>query len=123
MRAAFAPAWRGYRSFAWGTDELLPTAQRGEHSFGMGLTLVDSLDTMLLMGLWDEYERARSWLVRELPKRLEAQVDVAFFEVSIRALGGLLGAYTLTSDDALLSLADRLPGSPRGDVERGARLL
>ena len=34
--------------------------------FGLGLTIVDCLDTMLLMGLKEEYTRARKWVAEEL---------------------------------------------------------
>lgn len=49
VREAFQHAWGGYTKHAWGTDELEPSQQRGVTSFGMGLTLVDSLDTLLLI--------------------------------------------------------------------------
>lgn len=40
-------AWRGYRTHAWGKDELKPLTNSGEDPWGgMGVTLVDSLDTL-----------------------------------------------------------------------------
>ncbi len=39
----------------------------GKQSFGgLGATLVDSLDTLWLMGLKDEFQKARDWIVNEL---------------------------------------------------------
>ena len=32
----------------------------------MGLSIVDSIDTMYLMGLMDEYNEARDWIVTKL---------------------------------------------------------
>lgn len=44
-------AWKGYRRCSWGKDELLPISCKGHDWFGLGLTLVDSLDTLILAGL------------------------------------------------------------------------
>jgi Glycosyl hydrolase family 47 len=44
-------AWSSYRKCAWGLDELQPISCQGHQWFGLGLTLVDSLDTLVLAGL------------------------------------------------------------------------
>lgn len=45
-------AWGGYKSKAWGRDELKPISGHGGDPWGgIGCTLVDSLDTLWLMGL------------------------------------------------------------------------
>ena len=49
--AAFKHAWSAYKKHAWGHDELKPMTNTYEKWFGLGLTLVDSLDTMYIMGL------------------------------------------------------------------------
>jgi len=60
-------AWNGYVQYAWGENELKPMTKRG-HSpviFGrtkLGATIVDSLDTLLLMGLKEEFEKAKNWV-------------------------------------------------------------
>ena len=46
--AAVRWAWEGYRKCAWGKDELQPVTCDGHDWFGLGLTLVDSLDTLIL---------------------------------------------------------------------------
>ena len=39
----------------------------GKNSFGgLGATMVDALDTLWLMGLTEEFQRARDWVVHEL---------------------------------------------------------
>lgn len=39
----------------------------GKQSFGgLGATLVDTLDTLWLMGLKEEFQKARDWIVNEL---------------------------------------------------------
>lgn len=49
--AAVRWAWEGYRLCAWGKDELQPVSCDGHDWFGLGLTLVDSLDTLILAGM------------------------------------------------------------------------
>ncbi len=49
--AAFRHAWNAYRKYAWGHDELKPVSRGWQEWFGVGLTIVDSLDTMWIMGL------------------------------------------------------------------------
>lgn len=51
VRDAFRHAWKGYKSYAWGHDELKPISKTFGEWFGLGLTLIDSLDTMWIMGL------------------------------------------------------------------------
>lgn len=43
---------------AWGEDELAPLACSGAHWLNLSLTLVDSLDTLYLLGLSSEFEEA-----------------------------------------------------------------
>ena len=49
--AAFKHAWTAYTNYAWGHDHLKPISQKAHDWFGLGLTLVDSLDTMYIMNL------------------------------------------------------------------------
>lgn len=49
--AAFKHAWKGYKQFAWGHDHLKPITGGYQDWFGLGLTIVDSLDTIYIMGL------------------------------------------------------------------------
>jgi hypothetical protein len=44
-------AWFGYKKFAWGKDELNPVSKQNHEWFGLGLTLIDALDTLYIMGL------------------------------------------------------------------------
>lgn len=64
-------AWKGYEDFAWGENELKPLSKRGHSAsiFGtthMGATIVDSLDTLYIMGMHEELHRAREWVTKEL---------------------------------------------------------
>ena len=56
---AAAHSWRGYEEHAWGYDELQPLTQDGKETLGgLGATIVDSLDTLWLMGLKDQFGRS-----------------------------------------------------------------
>lgn len=48
---AFSHAWKGYKTYAWGHDHLRPISQTYNDWFHLGLTIIDSLDTMYIMGL------------------------------------------------------------------------
>jgi mannosyl-oligosaccharide alpha-1,2-mannosidase len=75
----------------------------------MGATIVDSLDTLYIMGLMDEFNEAR-----EFVSKLDVNVDrmISFFETTIRMVGGLLSAHALSGDSVFAEkaqeLADRL---------------
>ena len=52
-----------YEKYAWGMDELQPLSMSGKNSFaGMGATVLDSLSTLWIMGLKDEFARGRAWV-------------------------------------------------------------
>lgn len=51
VRDAFRHAWKGYKDHAWGHDELKPISKSFGEWFSLGLTLIDSLDTMWILGL------------------------------------------------------------------------
>ncbi|CAG8491029.1 16214_t:CDS:2 [Cetraspora pellucida] len=122
VKQAFKHAWDGYVRDAWGNDEYHPISHRGSNlsRSGIGFTIVDSLDTLLLMELKDEYEYARNWVANSLDFSIDGEVNV--FETTIRVLGGLLSAYHLSGNDMLylakaVDLGDRLLGafsSPSG---------
>ncbi|KAJ3965237.1 glycoside hydrolase family 47 protein [Lentinula raphanica] len=110
---AFKHAWSAYERDAMGFDEYHPISKKGTNlarSGGIGYTVVDALDTMYLMGLKPEYQRARAWVEHELSFDREGEFNT--FETTIRVLGGLLSTYHLTSDPLFLThaldLADRL---------------
>ncbi|XP_024906912.1 endoplasmic reticulum mannosyl-oligosaccharide 1,2-alpha-mannosidase isoform X2 [Pteropus alecto] len=103
---AFRHAWLGYRKFAWGHDELKPVSRSFSEWFGLGLTLIDSLDTMWILGLKKEFGEARRWVSKKL--QFQKDVDVNLFESTIRLLGGLLSAYHLSGDALFLQKAEDL---------------
>ncbi|KAJ4925954.1 hypothetical protein JOQ06_008139, partial [Pogonophryne albipinna] len=103
VRDAFRHAWKGYKDYAWGHDELKPISRTFGEWFGLGLTIIDSLDTMWILGLREEFAEARDWVEKELS--FDKNVDVNLFETTIRVLGGLLSTYNLTGDQLFLDKA------------------
>ncbi|KAE8291633.1 Endoplasmic reticulum mannosyl-oligosaccharide 1,2-alpha-mannosidase [Larimichthys crocea] len=103
VQQAFRHAWKGYKDFAWGHDELRPLSKSYSEWFGLGLTLIDALDTMWILGLKEEFEEAKTWVATELT--FSKNVDVNLFESTIRILGGLLSTYHLTGDTLFLDKA------------------
>ncbi|XP_031734149.1 mannosidase, alpha, class 1B, member 1b isoform X2 [Anarrhichthys ocellatus] len=103
VQEAFLHSWKGYKDFAWGHDELRPLSKSYSEWFGLGLTLIDALDTMWILGLKKEFEEAKSWVATELT--FNKNVDVNLFESTIRILGGLLSTYHLTGDTLFLDKA------------------
>lgn len=57
VREAFRHAWNGYKAFAWGHDELKPISKTHSEWFGLGLTMIDALDTIWILGLKDGKSR------------------------------------------------------------------
>ncbi|GLB43628.1 putative glycosyl hydrolase 47 family protein [Lyophyllum shimeji] len=112
--AAFRHSWLAYEKDAMGDDEYHPISHKGSNltsAGGIGYTVVDSIDTMLLMGLEAEYARARSWIADKLSFERDGNFNT--FETTIRVLGGLLSAYHLSSGDPVYldkatELADRI---------------
>lgn len=96
VRASFAHAWHGYKEKAWMSDELSPISGGAVTTFGgWAATLVDSLDSLWLMGMLDDFEQA----VREVGNinfNITETDTLNLFETTIRYLGGILGAYDLS---------------------------
>ncbi|CAL5030218.1 unnamed protein product [Urochloa decumbens] len=104
VKEAMQHAWNSYVKYAWGMDELQPQSKNGINSFGgLGATLVDSLDTLYIMGLKDEFQKARDWVAESLD--FDKDYDASVFETTIRVVGGLLSAYDLSGDKVFLDKA------------------
>lgn len=110
VREAIRHAWTAYKKHAWGMDELNPVAGRGRNrNFNHAVTLVDSLDTLWIAGLKDEFHEAKTWAVENLGNKFQTLAgSVSVFETTIRSLGGLLSAYDLSREKVLLDLAVHL---------------
>ncbi|KAL7800044.1 glycoside hydrolase family 47 protein [Trichoderma ceciliae] len=108
VRNVFLRAWRGYKKFAWKQDALLPITGGGREQFsGWAATLVDSLDTLWIMGLREEFDEAVA-AVADIDFGSSTSNRVNMFETNIRYLGGLLAAYDLSGREVLLKKAVEL---------------
>lgn len=99
IREGMKSAFQAYARDAWKADEYMPIQKTGVNTFGgKGLTIIDSLDTLYLMGLMDEYSKGREFVEKEF--EFKGRINV--FENTIRVLGGLLSIYSLTNDQLFL---------------------
>eukprot|EP00887_Chlorella_sp_A99_P008081 scaffold12.g8081.t1 len=116
QRAEHHPARR--RDCAWGEDELAPLSCEGRAGWmNLSLTMVDSLSTLELLGLEEEFDEAADHLATHLD--VSAPGPVNLFEATIRILGGLLSAHHLSAarrPRAAAALAAKA-------AELGARML
>lgn len=117
IRQAFIDSWKAYEKYAWGKDIYNPVSGTGDNMVSpdkpLGWIIVDSLDTLEIMGLTGELRRARKWVKNSLSYDIDN--DVNTFETTIRMLGGLLSAHYLTGDELYLTkakdLGERLKGA------------
>ncbi|KAI1074277.1 glycoside hydrolase family 47 protein [Whalleya microplaca] len=110
VKDAFTKSWTSYKNIGFGYDELMPVSGVGRDAPGFGgwgATLIDSLSTLWIMGLKDEfYEAAAAAVTIDYSKTRDTSCN--YFETTIRHLGGLLGAYDLSLETALLEKAIEL---------------
>ena len=114
VRAEFLHAWQGYKTFAWGYDEVHPVS--GTHSnffvdsHSFGLSIIEAMDTLYVMGLDDELSACVEWL--RVHVDFEVDGNVQMFEAVIRMVAGLIAGHYATRErfllDAARDLADRL---------------
>ncbi|KAJ2832025.1 hypothetical protein J3B01_005054 [Coemansia erecta] len=109
VRVAMQHAWHGYRTHAFGHDELQPLTQSGNIRWGnWSISLLDALDSLKLMELHTEYAEAKAHVRNIDFTRSPHGFTISVFEMTIRALGGLLGAYELDHDPLLLQKAEEV---------------
>ena len=108
VKAEFLHAWNGYKKYAWSHDDLRPLTKSFHDWYAQPLlmTPVDALDTMILMGLKEEADATKTYILDNLS--FDKDIDVQNFEITIRLLGGLLSSYQLTGDARLLELSEDL---------------
>ncbi|CAF4579726.1 unnamed protein product [Rotaria sp. Silwood1] len=100
----FKHAFSSYMKYAYPADELMPLSckgryrgsepSRGDIDDALGnfsLTLVDSLDSLAVLGMFDEFERAIRQVIQHVT--FDRDVVVSVFETNIRMVGGLLGGH------------------------------
>ncbi|KAI6238777.1 Alpha-1,2-Mannosidase [Aphelenchoides fujianensis] len=103
----FMHAYKSYMQLAFPHDELRPlsckprirgvTPSRGDVDDSLGnfsLTLIDSMDTLVVMGEYEEFERAVHAVVQRV--RFDADFVVSVFETNIRMIGGLISGHLMS---------------------------
>ncbi|KAI8942251.1 hypothetical protein NX059_000332 [Plenodomus lindquistii] len=110
VKEAFLHTWEGYKKYAWLQDEVTPVTGGFKNSFGQrGASLIDALDTLVIMGLDNELEYALK-AIKQIDFTTTGIQKLNVFETTIRYLGGLLSAYDLSgaTHHALLDRATQL---------------
>ncbi|KAJ2895196.1 seven-hairpin glycosidase [Zalerion maritima] len=97
VRGAFRHSWKGYRNHAWMHDEVKPlTGAPSDPLAGWGATLVDSLDTLWIMELKNEFDEAVQAAARIDFTTYAPMGELNVFETNIRHLAGLMSAYEVS---------------------------
>ena len=86
------------------------------------VTLIDSLDTLVILGNHSEFRRVVSLVSSELPS-FNLDVNVSVFETTIRVLGGLLSAHLMAIDPELQIYPSSSSSAPDGPLRYNGRLL
>ncbi|KAJ1666220.1 hypothetical protein IW140_003208 [Coemansia sp. RSA 1813] len=112
IKAAMKHAWDGYHTYAFGNDELQPVTNKSNNKWGgWGVTLIDALDTLYIMGLHKEFNQGVTHVTTVDFSKAQSGFKTPFFEMVIRSLAGLLTAYEMSLDRRLLAKAQEI-----GDV-------
>lgn len=110
-REALFHAYGAYMKYSYPYDELKPLSckprkynerDRGNLDDSLGgfaLTLIDSLDTLAMMGELPMFRCAISRIIHDV--QVDRNHTVSLFETNIRILGGLLSAHLLSVDKKL----------------------
>ncbi|XP_012280653.1 ER degradation-enhancing alpha-mannosidase-like protein 2 [Orussus abietinus] len=107
VRAMFNHAYTSYLTYAYPYDELRSLSCDGFDTWGsFSLTLVDALDTLIIMGNLTEFRRVVNIIGTRTD--FEANINVSVFETNIRVIGGLLSAHLLSHKAGI----DLEPGWP-----------
>lgn len=111
-RALFNHAWGSYMEYGFPFDEVRPitctpygpdykdpmNVVRNDAMGNVSLTVLDNIDTLVIMEEWDQLEFVLDYLHREKDVLFHKDTVVQVFEASIRSLGGLLSAHLLLTD-------------------------
>eukprot|EP00741_Cyanophora_paradoxa_P009647 tig00001545_g9345.t1 len=95
VRRMFYHGYEGYLKYAFPADELAPVSCSGINNFGgYALTLIDALDTLMVLGNATEFGRAVGVVLSRFHD-FDIDANVSVFETNIRILGGLLSSHLL----------------------------
>ena len=88
VRREFVHAWRGYKRYAWGHDELLPLTRSYHDWYGVSLHMSRSMASTRCCSWASTRSRQAQ---QDIDKHLSFDQDIYVknFEITIRCLGGL----------------------------------
>ncbi|OHS93398.1 Endoplasmic reticulum mannosyl-oligosaccharide 1,2-alpha-mannosidase [Tritrichomonas foetus] len=108
VKEAFMHAWSNYETTCFGGDSFQPLSNRCSNFIQGGLTIIDSLSTIIVMGLEEPFKRAREYV----EKQFAPSGSWSLFEFIIRILGGMISAAQLSRDkvfaDAAIGLGNAI---------------
>lgn len=119
VKSMFYHGYDAYMAHAFPHDELKPLSATYTDSLaelgngrkattdeyqGVAMTLIDSLDTLAVLGNKTEFARCVRWVASNV--HFDHDIRVHVFEANIRLLGGLLSAHTLAANPDLELMDD-----------------
>ncbi|VDO08334.1 unnamed protein product [Rodentolepis nana] len=109
LASAMKYSWKAYTTYAWGMDEVNVISNVGTHWMDASLTMIDSLDTLWMFNMKEEFNRCRDWITTHV--NFDVNRDNSnVFESTIRLLGGLLSAFHVSGEKVFLEKAKLLGG-------------
>ena len=108
VKLAAQHAWKGYKDYAWGADDLKPLTKKPHiwYKHSLLMTPVDAFDTFTLLGLTSEAKEAKDLILSKLDFNVDDEIQA--FEITIRLLAGMITAYEMENDHRFLNLAQDL---------------
>ena len=103
-------AWTDYLSHAWGQDALEPvTGTTYQQWLGPngGFSLIQSLSTLWMLDMPEEFDRGRDWISENFNFSLINR-DVNVFLAVSELMGSLLSCYALSGDSIFLDKAKEI---------------
>lgn len=108
----FQHAWKSYMNYGFPFDEVRPIScepygpdyrdyfntVRNDAMANISLTLLDNIDTLIIMEQWEDLEFALRYLKDNQADFFNQDAIVQVFETTIRFLGGLLSAHLILTD-------------------------
>ncbi|KAI5954048.1 GPI13 [Candida margitis] len=108
----FQHAWKSYMTYGFPFDEVRPltcepygpdysdytNTVRNDAMANISSTLLDNIDTLIIMEQWDDLESALQHLKDNQVEFFNQDSVVQVFETTIRFLGGLLSAHLILTD-------------------------
>jgi len=101
VKDMFYHAYDNYMKFAFPKDELSPLTCSGIDTWTHNsLTLIDSLDTLVVIGNFSEFSKGVRYIIDHI--NFDKNVSTSVFETNIRIIGGLLSAHLLAEDKGIM---------------------